>query len=248
MIETQDATLTDLTRALVERFAPDRIVLFGSRARGDHRPDSDYDLLIVVGGPSAPSEDVVRRALRDVHRNVEVVVDTRERFERRRTDVGTLEYAADREGRILHARGTPPEPRQVRETPGRTPESLQEWIERAKSDITMMELALARSDNVRDGVVFHAHQGVEKLLKAVLVSANVPPPRTHDLTELVTRLPANVRDLPGIVEACAGLQGLWPSARYPNRPMPTSEQMQAAVRWARIAKEILSPVLTLPNV
>ena len=30
------------------RSSVERLVLFGSRARGDHRPDSDYDLLVVV--------------------------------------------------------------------------------------------------------------------------------------------------------------------------------------------------------
>jgi len=39
MIEIQDATLAELAGALVEPFAPERIILFGSRARGDHHPD-----------------------------------------------------------------------------------------------------------------------------------------------------------------------------------------------------------------
>ena len=30
------------------RSSVEQLVLFGSRARGDHRPDSDYDLLVVV--------------------------------------------------------------------------------------------------------------------------------------------------------------------------------------------------------
>ena len=36
-----------LVRRLVEGFDPDRIVLFGSRARGDNQLDSDLDLLII---------------------------------------------------------------------------------------------------------------------------------------------------------------------------------------------------------
>ena len=33
---------------VVAYFRPARVILFGSRARGDHQPDSDYDLLVVV--------------------------------------------------------------------------------------------------------------------------------------------------------------------------------------------------------
>jgi len=37
----------EITRRIVEAVSPERVILFGSRARGDHRPDSDIDLLVV---------------------------------------------------------------------------------------------------------------------------------------------------------------------------------------------------------
>lgn len=37
----------EVVRRIVAVADPDRIILFGSRARGDHRPDSDVDLLVV---------------------------------------------------------------------------------------------------------------------------------------------------------------------------------------------------------
>ena len=40
--------LQAFTRQLVERFAPEQIILFGSRARGDGRWDSDADILVVM--------------------------------------------------------------------------------------------------------------------------------------------------------------------------------------------------------
>ena len=42
-----DAKLQEIVRRLVEAVEPDRIILFGSRARGDAGPDSDLDLLII---------------------------------------------------------------------------------------------------------------------------------------------------------------------------------------------------------
>ena len=42
-----NAVLNEIVRRLVEAVDPDRIILFGSRARGDAHPDSDIDLLII---------------------------------------------------------------------------------------------------------------------------------------------------------------------------------------------------------
>ena len=55
-------------RAVREHNGVTAVVLFGSRARGDHRHDSDYDLAVIG---SVPEE--VERSLRDAHRGVEVV-------------------------------------------------------------------------------------------------------------------------------------------------------------------------------
>jgi len=46
-----DRTLQELTRVLVDTLHPDRIILFGSRARGDARGDSDYDLAVEIDAP-----------------------------------------------------------------------------------------------------------------------------------------------------------------------------------------------------
>src|ERR1035441_7830364 len=41
-----DVLIGEITRRIVEGVHPNRIVLFGSRARGDHRPDSDIDIMV----------------------------------------------------------------------------------------------------------------------------------------------------------------------------------------------------------
>lgn len=46
-IGVSEGILEEMVRRLVRNLDPDMVILFGSRARGDARPDSDVDLLIV---------------------------------------------------------------------------------------------------------------------------------------------------------------------------------------------------------
>ncbi len=45
--EWLDPSLREMVRRLLAVGSPQKIILFGSRARGDARPDSDYDLLLI---------------------------------------------------------------------------------------------------------------------------------------------------------------------------------------------------------
>lgn len=60
--------LERIVRRLVDAIDPDRIILFGSRARGDARPDSDVDLLIIKdsGEPAYKRAQRAYRALSDL--------------------------------------------------------------------------------------------------------------------------------------------------------------------------------------
>ena len=91
---------------LVQQFRPLRIILFGSHARGDARPDSDVDLLVVL--PEAPDKRRVNvamlRALRDLPVAKDVVVTTPEEIARRGNLVGTVLRPALREGKVLYER------------------------------------------------------------------------------------------------------------------------------------------------
>jgi len=56
------AILAELRRRLQGIYGPRlaRLVLFGSRARGDAEPGSDIDVLVVLYGPVAPGEEIAR--------------------------------------------------------------------------------------------------------------------------------------------------------------------------------------------
>ena len=50
----KDSVLAEVVRRLAEAYQPERIYLFGSKARGDAGPDSDYDLLVIVPNDAPP--------------------------------------------------------------------------------------------------------------------------------------------------------------------------------------------------
>ncbi len=52
----RDSVLREIVETIVSTVQPTRILLFGSRARGDAKSDSDYDLLIVYDGPQPHRE------------------------------------------------------------------------------------------------------------------------------------------------------------------------------------------------
>lgn len=49
--ELTDETLMEMVRTIVREADPEQIILFGSRARGDARPDSDVDLIVIEKEP-----------------------------------------------------------------------------------------------------------------------------------------------------------------------------------------------------
>lgn len=98
--------LEEMVRRLVRELQPERIYLFGSRARGDARPDSDYHFLVVVSATHlAPHRrDILAfRALSGVDASKDVLVLTNEEFECRSGAVPSLPSTVLREGRLLYA-------------------------------------------------------------------------------------------------------------------------------------------------
>lgn len=80
MSPSNDVTVRDIVRRIVETAQPEKVILFGSRARGDARPNSDFDVLVIK-----PSDEPRYRrsfpiyvALADLPVEVEVMVYTPE--------------------------------------------------------------------------------------------------------------------------------------------------------------------------
>lgn len=99
------AALEKLVRRIVEVARPDRIVLFGSAARGEMGPDSDLDVLVVKSGVEHR-----RRLAQDIYMNlsgvgvgVDLIVLTPEDLEAQRDSVGSIVGPALAEGRVIYA-------------------------------------------------------------------------------------------------------------------------------------------------
>lgn len=92
---------------LVERYDPEEIWLFGSRAEGRARPDSDWDLLVVLPDDVPPARlDLLKawEAVMDLRIPVDVIPCTRTDFDTERDEVDSLPRAAFLRGRRLYAR------------------------------------------------------------------------------------------------------------------------------------------------
>ncbi len=102
----QDPALDEIVRRLVGAYEPDLIYLFGSKARGEAGPDSDYDLLVVVPDNASPERRRSRLAyqtLRGTGIAADILVCTRSYFDARRHLKASLPGTILREGRLLHA-------------------------------------------------------------------------------------------------------------------------------------------------
>lgn len=101
----EDQVLGEIVRRLVAAYNPLQVYLFGSKARGDAGPDSDYDLLLVVPDDAPPELRRSRLAYEVLYGTgtaADVLVCTRSYFEPRRSLKASLPGTVLREGRLLH--------------------------------------------------------------------------------------------------------------------------------------------------
>jgi predicted nucleotidyltransferase len=101
-----DAMIEDAGRRLAAAArSPARVVLFGSRARGDARADSDLDFLVIESRLESKLDEMVRLrdALPPLGVPVDVVVVSEDEVARRQQVPSTLVHRALREGRVLVA-------------------------------------------------------------------------------------------------------------------------------------------------
>ena len=99
--------LPAMVARIVSKFAPEQIILFGSHARGDARPDSDIDLIVVMPDEATDRRRTavdIRVTLADVLIPMDIIATTPEELARRSQVNGSVFLPAMAEGRVLYAR------------------------------------------------------------------------------------------------------------------------------------------------
>jgi predicted nucleotidyltransferase len=101
-----DARIDEMVRRIVASFSPEKVILFGSHARGEAGADSDVDLLVVLSGPLKKREKrlAIRTALHGMGTAKDVVVVTPEEMNAQKDLAGSIVRPALLEGRVLYDR------------------------------------------------------------------------------------------------------------------------------------------------
>ncbi len=191
-----DGRAVAVAQAIYGAARPRRLILFGSRARGDHREDSDIDILIVTDEPAAEShkEKVCAAAERCAAAQyqrpvpVQLVWNTAAEYRQRRRTVNHLVARAIDDGVLM------PENLADYDDPAEDDYSY-EWtvtserVRNAEQHLDTFQLLAegGRSDRMLGK---NAQEGMEHALKAVISAAGSRYERTHNLHRLLQQAQA----------------------------------------------------------
>lgn len=179
------------------------VVLYGSRARGDHRPDSDVDLAIVAAESDLTAQQ--RFDLRESARaaalsatpshikHIDVIVWTEAEYRTKKRSINHVAGRAWREGLVLYgAHETLPGEEIVSEL-----DNARELMRMARGQIRAL-FAMAYDDEtfIENIFGFHAQRGAELAFKAWITLLGQRYERTHNVADLLSILASN-----GVAEA-----------------------------------------------
>ena len=223
-----DAAIRDVVHSLAARFQPERVILFGSRARGDHHEHSDIDLLVVVEECQDPRQLglEIARALNGCELDTDIKLTTPELLARNCMIPGKVERDAIREGRVVYEREA------------WMTESAQDWLRFAVGDYADAESLFAVGGQSRN-VAYISQQAAEKALKAALYLEAGESPHTHDLDQIRSRLPGTWNL--DVLEVDWRLLTRQVRARYPELGQePSPAEAEQALNDARLIVEAVA--------
>lgn len=229
--EVSEELLQELVRRILTVGWPEKIILFGSRASGEAKPDSDLDLLVIDADQDL--WDDYREAIGRLGVPVDLIVETSAYVASWRNVPNHFLTKIVREGRVLYERAID----QIREAPPPrdATDHAREFIQLGDRDLNMAEWALQGAQHPVN-ICFNAQQAIEKYMKAIPALDGAEVPRTHELKELrelVAQSPRKLMISPRVDE----LSKFAVNGRYPIRLRADAGYAAKAVQLARGIRE-----------
>jgi len=119
-------------------------------------------------------------------------------------------------------------------------ETVEEWIAKAEADFaTAGRERRAKKNPNYDAICFHSQQGVEKLMKGLLILRGIVPPKTHDLVHLDQVLSAACPDWSWPVEELRFVSRAAVAFRYPGESASREDAAEALDLARSIRRKLL---------
>ena len=197
-----------VARAVGEVVSPDRVILFGSRARGDFTPDSDIDLLIIGSGPASQqtyqrSSAAARRKVAELYGDsisVDLVRMSEGAFHDGRRARNHVAGQAVRDGFDANGGKVTYDNPQPTNWP-----DIRQRMANAERYLSDLEVLTENPRSSQELIGFTAQQALENVLKGWISALDADYHNTHDLADLT----AIVRQHPAENDTSAGERLAW---------------------------------------
>ena len=230
--------------------AASAVLLFGSRARGDHLPSSDWDLAVVTDDPLNRPRDLPLLDLAELHHpEMDVAFISDDDIHRHRNLLGRLGCSLARDARPIAGNWNPP--------PGlKEPEMDCEMYHDQVSNSLLCIAATLRSalharrsstaaagQRAANSFVNRSAVAAEHLAKAMLVRNGHQPRSIHDLTRLADGIAAESPELAERIRSLKGHTLTDHTAHCSDSPPATAESVRHAVRRLTRTQQLLTAAL-----
>ena len=214
-----DRTALEFAKAVQSELTEDTVILFGSRARGDHRPNSDVDLLIISDAGPAAGRGRATRVAREYFRDnpprlrVDVVTMDARTFNYCRRAKNHVAAQAMRDGVLMSEENLDLSGSYDDGYPDSWPD-VKERLQAVYRHLGAFGREIDHPDGVQEIFGFHAQQAVENAIKAWLSAAGLEYRAVHDLQEVADQILADPTEAGTL--AAAQLRLLIGYTSFPN--------------------------------